>query len=245
MVQRRSSEPAGKDYFATTRWTMVLAAGAAAPQAQAMEQLCQIYWVPLYTYLRHKGHQPPEAEDLVQAFFARLIDKTSLAAADPNRGRFRSFLIGSLQHFVANCRDHDRARKRGGHLRKFNLDFGAAEEAYHREPSTGLTPEKIFDRRWAIDLLNLVLSQLRREYVESGKIKLFERLSPCLAGGSQSVGYAQIAAELHISTDAVKMAVSRLRKRYREILRQTIADTVATPDDVEEELQHLFKALAN
>jgi DNA-directed RNA polymerase specialized sigma24 family protein len=132
--------------------------------------------VPLYSYLRKKGHQPAEAEDIVQAFLARLIEKAALAAADPNRGRFRSFLISSLQNFVANLRDQELARKRGGHLKKFSLDFNTAEEAYHREPWTDLTPEKIFDRRWAIDLLNLVLTRLEAEYTKSGKSRLFERL---------------------------------------------------------------------
>ncbi len=173
---------------------MVLAAGRASPQAnQALAQLCQNYWVPLYTYLRKKGHKPAEAEDIVQAFLARLIEKASLAAANPNRGRFRSFLISSLQNFVANLRDQEVAQKRGGNLKKFSLDFSAAEEAYHREPCTHLTPEKIFDRQWALDLLNLVLSRLKQDYADAGKLELFERLSPFLTGNSQSIGYADIA----------------------------------------------------
>ena len=238
-------ENAGKDYFATTRWTMVVTAGAASPQAgQALAQLCQTYWVPLYTYLRKKGRQPAEAEDIVQAFLARLIEKAALATANPNRGRFRSFLISSLQNFVANLRDQEFAQKRGGNLKKFSLDFSTAEEAYHREPWTDLTPEKIFDRQWAIDLLNLVLSNLANEYAKSGKDRLFERLRPALTGDAQAIGYAGIASELHISADAVKMAVSRLRKRYRELLRQNIADTVASPEDVDDELRHLFAALS-
>ena len=237
--------PAGKDYFATTRWTMVVAAGDKTPQAeQALAQLCQTYWVPLYTYLRKKGHQPAEAEDIVQAFLARLIEKAALAAADPNRGRFRSFLISSLQNFVANLRDKELAEKRGGNLKKFSLDFNTAEKAYHREPWTNLTPEKIFDRQWAIDLLNLVLSGLQVEYTKLGKARLFERLRPALTGDAQGTGYAEIASDLHISPDAVKMAVSRLRKRYRDLLRQAIADTVASPEEVDDELRHLFAALS-
>jgi len=212
-------ENAGKDYFATTRWTMVVTAGAASPQAgQALAQLCQTYWVPLYTYLRKKGRQPAEAEDIVQAFLARLIEKAALATANPNRGRFRSFLISSLQNFVANLRDQEFAQKRGGNLKKFSL---------------------------AIDLLNLVLSNLANEYAKSGKDRLFERLRPALTGDAQAIGYAGIASELHISADAVKMAVSRLRKRYRELLRQNIADTVASPDEIDDELRHLFKALSS
>ncbi|HEY8748672.1 MAG TPA: sigma-70 family RNA polymerase sigma factor [Tepidisphaeraceae bacterium] len=241
----RPHEHVGKDYFATTRWTVVLAAGTGSPQAnQALAQLCQNYWVPLYAYLRKKGHKPADAEDIVQAFLARLIEKTALAAADPNRGRFRSFLISSLQNFVANRRDRELAHKRGGNLKKFSLDFNTAEEAYHREPWTDLTPEKIFDRRWAIDLLNLVLSRLQDEYAKSGKSKLYERLRPALTGDAQGIGYAEIASELQISSDAIKMAVSRMRKRYRELLRQNIADTVASPEDVDDELRHLFSALS-
>jgi len=238
-------ENAGKDYFATTRWTMVLAVGGVSPQAdRALAQLCQNYWVPLYAYLRKKGHQPADAEDIVQAFLARLIEKTALAAADPNRGRFRSFLISSLQNFVANLHDQGLAQKRGGNLKKFSLDFSTAEETCHREPWTDLAPEKIFDRRWAIELLNLVLSRLQREHAESGKEELFRRLSPCLTGGSENVAYAKLAADLGISSDAVKMTVSRLRKRYRAVLREAIADTVASPEEIDDEIRHLFEALS-
>jgi len=245
-MKHSRQENAGKDYFATTRWTIVLAAGRPSPQANhALAQLCQNYWVPLYTYLRKKGHQPAEAEDIVQAFLARLIEKASLAALDPNRGRFRSFLIASLQNFVANLRDQELAQKRGGNVKKFSLDFNTAEEACHREPWTDLTPEKIFDRQWAIDLLNLVLSRLADEYAKSGKARLFEQLRPALTGDAQALEYAEIASELHISADAVKMAVSRLRKRYRGLLRQNIADTVASPEDVDDELRHLFAALSS
>jgi RNA polymerase sigma factor (sigma-70 family) len=224
---------------------MVLAAGDRTSKAdQALAQLCQTYWVPLYTYLRKKGHQPAEAEDIVQGFLARLIEKSALGAADRNRGRFRSFLITSLQNFVANLRDQELAQKRGGGLKKFSLDFGSAEEAYHREPYTGLTPEKIFDRRWAVELLNLVLNRLQDEYVKSGKSNLFDRLRPALTGDAEGIGYAEIASELNLSTDAVKMAASRLRKRYRELLRKNIADTVASPEEIDDELRHLFAALS-
>jgi RNA polymerase sigma-70 factor (ECF subfamily) len=244
-VKRHSSSPVGHGYFATTRWTVVLAAGEGKPRAhEALSELCQIYWVPLYTYLRHKGHQPAEAEDIVQSFFARLIEKAALAAANPNRGRFRSFLITSLQHFVANRRDYELAQKRGGGVKTFNLDFNAAEEAYHREPWTDLTPEKIFDRRWALDLLQRVMTELQQDYARSGKSDLFEHLRPCLTGSGQPDGYADIARELHLSPDAAKMAASRLRRRYRELLRRTIADTVASPEEVDDEIRHLFDAVA-
>jgi DNA-directed RNA polymerase specialized sigma24 family protein len=245
-MRHRLHEQKGKDYFATTRWTVVLAAADKNAGADnALAELCQLYWVPLYTFLRKNGHQPAEAEDIVQSFLARLIEKSALSAADPRRGRFRSFLISSLQHFVANRRDHDQAAKRGGHRRTFNLDFNAAEAACHREPWTGLTPEKIFDRRWALDLLNLVLARLQREYADGGKSELFKKLSPSLTGGAEIAAYADIAEELHTSSDAVKMAASRLRKRYREILRQFIADTVTSQDEVDDEIRHLFQALSS
>jgi RNA polymerase sigma-70 factor (ECF subfamily) len=244
-MKEKPHEPGGKDYFATTRWTVVLAAGDRTPKAdQALAQLCQLYWSPLYAFLRRKGHQPAEAEDIVQGFFVRLIEKSALSAADPHRGRFRSFLISSLQNFVANRRDFQQAHRRGGRVRTFNLDFQAAEKAYHREPWSDLTPEKIFDRRWALDLLNLVLTQLQREQTKDGKSKLFERLRPSLTGDEDGAGHAQIAAELGLSVDAVKMAASRLRKRYRELLRQTIADTVASPEEVDDELRDLIGALS-
>jgi DNA-directed RNA polymerase specialized sigma24 family protein len=244
-MTHRPSEHRGQDYFATTRWTMVLAAGGATPKTDgALADLCQTYWVPLYTYLRRKGHQPAEAEDIVQAFLARLIEKSALAAADPHRGRFRSFLISSLQHFTANLRDHDLAQKRGGSVKMLSLDFANAEEAYHREPWTDLTPEKIFDRRWAVELLNLVLQSLEAEFSTAGKQDLFVALKPVLTGDTGKLGHAQIAASLGMSADAVKMSASRLRKRYRELLRETIADTVASPQEVDDELRHLFAALA-
>jgi RNA polymerase sigma-70 factor (ECF subfamily) len=244
-MKHQPHEHKGKNYFATTRWTMVLNAGDRTSKTdEALSQLCQTYWIPLYTYLRKKGHQPAEAEDIVQAFLVRLIEKAGLAAADPNRGRFRSFLITSLQNFVANLRDQEMAQKRGGKLKHFSLDFSIAEEAYHREPWTDLTPEKIFDRRWAIDLLNLVLNRLQSDYDKSGKSLLFQKLRPALTGEDPIAGYAQLAAELQTSPEAVKMSVSRLRKRYRQTLRATIADTVASPDDIGDELRHLFAALS-
>jgi RNA polymerase sigma-70 factor (ECF subfamily) len=244
-MRRRAHEQGGNDYFATTRWTMVIAAGHRTPKAElALAQLCQTYWTPLYAFLRKKGHQPAEAEDIVQAFLTRLIEKTALATADPNRGRFRSFLISSLANFVANERDRERAHKRGGKIRKFSLDFNTAEDAYRREPFTDLTPEKLFDRRWALDLLKLALTQLERAYADADKKPLFERLSPYLTGDCDADTYAAAARDLNISVKAAKMAASRLRKRYREVLRQTIADTVCSPEDIDDEIRHLFAAVS-
>jgi RNA polymerase sigma-70 factor (ECF subfamily) len=241
----RPAENQGNAYFATTQWSMVVAAGAVTPQAgAALTRLCQAYWVPLYSFLRRKGYQPSEAEDLVQGFFTRLIEKAVVAAADRNRGKFRSFLISSLQHYVADERDRQQAGKRGGKAQKLSLDFGAAEETYSLEPYSNLTPEKVFERRWALELINQVLAQLKKEYVEAGKAEAFRYLSPCLTRGSETVGYAEIGGKLGISADAAKMAASRLRRRYGELLRQTIADTVETPADIDDEIRYLFNAIA-
>jgi RNA polymerase sigma-70 factor (ECF subfamily) len=240
-----SQQSQGNESFDTTRWTMVLRAGNQTPEAGvALAQLCQIYWVPLYAFLRKKGHQPVEAEDIVQSFLTRMIEKSALAEADPHRGRFRSFLISSLQNFVSNHRQEQRAVKRGGRAKQFSLDFEKAEEAYHREPCTHLTAERIFDRQWAMDLLKEVLRQLETECANSGKLPLFERLRPALLGDGLEAGYAAIAEEFHLSVDAVKMSVSRLRKRYRVLLRQNIADTVASAEEIDDELRHLFAALS-
>jgi RNA polymerase sigma-70 factor (ECF subfamily) len=244
-MNSRPSNAGIKDLFSTTRWTMVVAAVEGSPTvAKALAELCQTYWMPLYTYLRHRGHRPAEAEDLVQAFFTQLIEKDVVAAADRQRGRFRSFLITSLQHFVSNRRVYDSAQKRGGAARTLDLDFGDAEAAYHREPSTDVTPEKLFEREWAMGLLDLVLSRLAREYADAGKSELFNHLRPLLTGGGAPATHATIAASLGTSPDAIKMAASRMRGRYRELLRQTIADTVASPEEVDDEIRHLFTALS-
>jgi RNA polymerase sigma-70 factor (ECF subfamily) len=209
-----------------------------------MESLYRSYWYPLYTYVRRLGYAPADAQDLLQAFFARLIEKNAVAAASPVRGRFRSFLLASLKHFLANEWDRARALKRGGGRAVIPIDGRDAESRYAIEPGQALTPERLFERRWALTLLDSVLSELSARYAAAGKRQLFERLKPLLGGGSADEGdYAAVAAELGMTAAAVAMAVHRLRRRYREILRARIAGTVESEQDVEDEIRFLFEAV--
>lgn len=232
--------------FVTTHWSVVLTAGRSDTTRahDALARLCQAYWHPLYAYVRRLGHAPSDAQDLTQEFFARLLAKNYLADADESRGRFRSFLLTALKHFLANEWDKARARKRGGGRLPVPIDFGSAETNCHFEPADITTPEKIFERRWALTLLEQVLRRLREEYVRAGREKLFEQLKPTLTETSRAVRYAEIATRLEMTEGAVKVAVHRLRLRYREVLRAEIADTVASPVEVEDELRNLFAALA-
>ena len=240
------AQPKGGRRFATTRWSRVIAAGQAQTTVsrEALAGLCETYWYPLYAYVRRKGYGPNDAQDLTQEFFARLLEKNYLANADRAKGRFRSFLLGAVKHFLANEWDKARAQKRGGGKSAVPIDFSSAETAFGVEPADQSTAEKIFERRWALALLEQVLRRLREDYVRDGKEKLFEQLKPTLTEASRSVPYAQIAAQLGSTEGAVKVAVHRLRQRYRELLRAEIADTVAGPDEVEDEIRNLFAALA-
>jgi RNA polymerase sigma-70 factor (ECF subfamily) len=240
------ARPAAGAAFVTTHWSVVTAAGHAntTRSRDALARLCQAYWHPLYAYVRRLGHSPPDAEDLTQEFFTRLLAKNYLAAADESRGRFRSFLLSALKHFLANEWDKAQAQKRGGGMIPIQMDFTAAETACHFEPADNLTADKIFERRWALTLLDQVLRRLREEYTSSGREKLFEQLKPTLTEASHAVRYAEIALRLGTSEGAVKVAVHRLRQRYRQVLRAEIAETVASPGEVEDELKSLFAALA-
>ena len=236
----------GQPAFVTTHWSVVVAAGRndTARARDALARLCQTYWHPLYAYVRRLGHSPPDAQDLTQEFFARLLEKNYLAGADESRGRFRSFLLASLKHFLANEWDKASAQKRGGGQTLIPIDFNAAETSCCFEPADNTTPEKIFERRWALTLLDQVLRRLRAEHVRDGKEKLFEQLKSTLTEASRSVAYAEIARRLDTTEGAVKVAVHRLRQRYREVLRAEIAETVASPGEVEDELRNLFAALS-
>jgi RNA polymerase sigma-70 factor (ECF subfamily) len=233
--------------FVTTHWSVVSSAGRndTSRAREALGKLCQTYWHPLYAYVRRLGHPPPDAQDLTQEFFARLLEKNFLADADESRGRFRSFLLTALKHFLANEWDKARAEKRGGGQIPIPIDSGSAETSCRFEPADSVTPEKIYERRWALTLLAQVLRRLREEYVRAGREKLFEQLKPTLTEASRTIGYAVIAGRLGTSEGAVKVAVHRLRQRYREVLRAEIADTVTSPGEVEDELRNLFAALAN
>lgn len=231
--------------FTTTRWSLVRAAGEAQGDAarQALETLCTTYWYPLYAYVRRRGHQPAQAQDLTQAFFTQLLEGNVLAIADQERGRFRSFLLKAFKNFIATQRRRDSAQKRGGGLRRRSLDFAAGEERYRLEPADTATPERLFERRWALTLLEQALACLREEYESTGRKELFAVLEPHLHGGDR-LPHAQLAARLDMSEGGVKVAAHRLRRRYREILRGQVAETVASPEAVDQELRELLQALA-
>lgn len=230
--------------FATTRWSLVAAArDPAAPEArQALAELCGLYWYPVYAYVRRRGHDHHAAEDLTQAFFARLLEKHDVAAADRTRGRFRSFLLTACQHFLANRHDHETAKKRGGGAVHVSLDLDRASERFAREPAVDDSPERAFGRLWALDLLGRTVEALRGEYADSGRARLFDELKACLTGGA-GAGYAELAERLGLTEGAVKVAVHRLRQRYRDRLRGAIAETVASPKEVDDEIRDLFAAL--
>ena len=213
--------------FATTRWSVVLAAGhRTAGGRDSFASLCQSYWFPLYAYVRRRGHAPEDAQDLTQAFFTRLMEKNWVAAADQTKGRFRSFLLTAMKHFLADEWDRERAQKRGGGIAPLALELATAEAQYAREPVDAETPERIFERRWALTLLDQVLARLRAEYERDGKAALFEALHPTLVGERTAQPYAELARSLDSSEAAIKSAVHRLRQRYRQLLREEIAGTV-------------------
>jgi len=247
LVPDRSSEadPEGQRSFVTTHWSIVLAAAhESRPDAQAaLATLCETYWYPLYSCVRRKGYRAEEAQDLTQEFFATLLQKDYLRVADPERGRFRSFLLASLNHFLANEWDRARAQKRGGGRRMISMDIPGAESRCSIEPADDLTAEKLYERQWALTLLDLVLKQLRQESVREGKEHLFDRLKEFLGGAASDIPYSQVAAELGMTEAAVKMAVHRLRRYYRRLLRAEIAQTVASAAAIDDEIRHLFRAL--
>jgi RNA polymerase sigma factor (sigma-70 family) len=230
-----TTTPAGR--FAATRWTVVLTAGQG--QSRALEELCRQYWYPLYAYVRQRGYESHEAEDLTQEFFARLLAKNYLADVEREKGKFRSFLLASLKHFLANEWDKARTQKRGGRHTFISLD---AETRYRSEPSAELSADKLLDRQWAIALLDQVLARLGAEYADAGKTEAFEQLKATLTGASTSIPYAAVAVKLGTSEGAVKVAAHRLRQRYRKLLREEIAHTVANSAEIDEEIRHLFAA---
>lgn len=239
-------EPAHRPAFVTTHWSVVVTAGRSDTTRahDALANLCQTYWFPLYTYVRRRGHSPEDAQDLTQEFFARLLERNWVANANQEKGRFRSFLLSAMNHFLADEWDKARAQKRGGGVPAVPLQFDTAETRYGVEPADNATPEHSFERRWALTLLEEVLKRLQAEYEQEGKTDLFAALNPCLVGERTSQPYAELAVQLGMNEGAVKSAVHRLRQRYRQLLRDQIAQTVATPDEVDEELRHLFAVLA-
>lgn len=231
--------------FHTTRWTVVLTAGhKGAPEARrALATLCETYWYPIYAFARRKGHAPVEAEDLTQGFFSALLEKDYVNAADPERGRFRAFMLTAFRRYVSRERDRARARKRGGGRAPLSLDFAYGERRYTIEPSHELTPERAFDRRWALTLLETVMERLQKEMADAGKLEVFDGLKPHLLAPADGAAYAELAERLDSTEGAVKTALHRLRVRYRDLLRSEIAETVATPDEVDGEIGHLLQSL--
>jgi len=233
-------------WFATTHWSVVLAAGqTASPQADiALEKLCRTYWYPLYTYVRGRGHSPHDAEDLTQGFFVRLLEKSWVSVADREKGKFRSFLLSVLNHYLGDERDRANAAKRGGGQAPIPLDEQTAENLLSQEPASSLSPEKEFEKRWAAALLQQAMTQLRGEFETAGKGETFDQLKPFLEGEASSGDYAAIAAGLGMSANAIAVSVHRLRQRFRELVRMEVANTVGSPNEVEEEMRYLFSVLA-
>lgn len=234
--------PPGSPVFATTLWTVVLAAGD--PQhpgaAAALDRLCRTYWYPVYAYVRRKGRMAAEAEDLTQEFFSRLLERRFPAGIRREGGKFRSYLLRSLDHFLVNEWRRDHAAKRGGGTKPFSLDGAEADERYRHEPADGATPESLYDRRWAATVLDTVRGRLRDEYARQGKAGLFVALEPCLTGTDELLPYPELMARLDLKASALKMAVHRLRKRFGDLLRDEIAQTVATPEEIDDEIRHLI-----
>ncbi len=233
--------------FATTHWSVVLAAKdlPATDAVAALEQLCQTYWYPLYAYVRHRGHSPEDAQDLTQEFFHRLLKKDYLAQVDAGKGRFRSFLLAAMTHFLSNERDRVRTIKRGGKLTFLPLEESRLEQRYQNGLPTAHSPGEIYERAWVFALLDKVLARLRAETAASRQGGRFEELKDVLMGEKPSAPYARLAAKLGTTEAALKMAVQRLRRRYAMLLREEIASTVPGPEDVEDELRHCRGVLSS
>jgi len=232
--------------FAPTRWSMVLAAGdwlAGSTARRAMEELAKTYWFPLYAYLRRRGSPPEEAEDLAQGFFTQLLEKDSLAAVDRTKGKFRAFLLASLKHFLTNQWDKTQAQKRGGGTTPIALDALTAEARYTLEPVDNMTPERLFEQRWAWAVLDQVLQRLRDQYQAKGQSQLFDALKGSLTSGTPTPTYAALARQLGMPEGTLAVAAHRLRRRYRELLRDEIAQTVSAPELIDEEIRFLLGCL--
>jgi RNA polymerase sigma factor (sigma-70 family) len=239
-------ESARRPSFETTRWSLVLAASdrVTGQADEALEALCGAYWYPLYAFIRRRGHDPDRAADLTQGFFARLLEKEFLRSVDPSRGRFRSFLLAACKNFLANEHDRENAQKRGGGQHSVSIDVRDAEGRYLAEPAHHLTPDRLFERRWALTILDQSLDQIERESRQTGKASLYEQLKPMLTGTEGGLSYAEVGHTLGMTEAAVKKAAQRLRQRYREILRERIAGTIDDPGQVDDEIRTLFAVLS-
>ena len=231
--------------FPTTHWSVVMAAGEASsgPAREALEKLCRVYWYPLYGFVRRQGRSPEDAQDLTQEFFAHFLENETFRAADQDRGRFRTFLLACLKHFLVGEWRKGQAAKRGGSA-IFSLDQAEAEERYQAEPGTDASPDKIFDKRWAATLLDEVLRRLGEDYAAQGKLALFEKLKLTVWGNKEVAPYSELAPQLGMTEGALKVAVHRLRHAYLQLLRTEVAQTLANPADVDDELRHLIRAMS-
>ena len=236
----------GPTQFTTTHWSVVLAAADnSSPDAQsALEELCRTYWFPLYAFVRRRGLDPHTAQDVVQGFFAQLLERQSFRNRTPEQGRFRSFLLASLKFYLADLADYEHAAKRGGGQAPIALDALEAEERYRLEPADQLTPEKLFERRWALTLLSNVLGRLENEFADSERAELFRQLRPMLFDKQPEDSYESVAASLKMTPGAVRVAAHRIRQRCRELFREAVAQTVNDPSEIEEELRYLRRVIA-
>jgi RNA polymerase sigma-70 factor (ECF subfamily) len=246
MTSDFAASSAPGDIFATTHWTVVLAAGqSSTPQSDsALEELCRTYWFPLYAYVRRRGHTREDAEDLTQAFFARFLEKNYLAALDSEKGRFRAFLLASLKHFLANEWHKSQTQKRGGGATHLSLDWETADAQFQIASATELSPDQAFDREWAVALLEKVIHRLQSECEADGRAAQFATLRIFLTVGKGAIPYASAAQSLGLNEAAARAAAHRLRKRYRQLLRAEIARTLAEPAQADQEIQALFGAFA-
>jgi RNA polymerase sigma-70 factor (ECF subfamily) len=250
MDSAESKQPQGSttapQWFGTTHWSVVMVAGRAdsAQAGPALEKLCRTYWPPIYSYLRRQGFTPADAQDLTQGFFLRLLKLDSFADVSSEKGRFRTFLLAALKHFLSDERDRVLAEKRGGRNRIISLDEDEAEQGYLRAPSLDLPPEAIFDRRWALTVLEGALARLRQDHASPGKAEIFAQLGKFLSSQGTKADYEALAPKLGMSAGAVAVAVHRLRQRYRECIRLELAQTVTSLEDLDQELKYLFAVLS-
>jgi DNA-directed RNA polymerase specialized sigma24 family protein len=244
--KNHAAAPGQGTWFTTTHWSLILnAQDASSPQAAAaLDKLCRTYWYPLYVFIRRQGEDEESAKDLTQGFFARLLEKHYLAQVHREKGKFRSFLLAALKHYLADERDKARAQKRGGGQAFVSLDDSTGEQRYRLEPVDGMDAEKLFERRWALTLLDQARARLKEEYRQNGKSDLFDRLAVLEAGDWNAPPYAQVAAELELTESGVKSAVLRLRQRHRELVREEVAHTVERPEQVDGEIRYLITVIS-
>lgn len=238
-------DAAASSRFATTRWSVVISAGhnSSPDSKRALASLCETYWYPLYAYVRRRVPDVNEAQDLTQAFFAELLEKNYVGSATRERGRFRAFLLTAFKHFLSKEWEKAKTQKRGGGRAPLSLDFDSADSSLRIDPAAGLTAEQFYDQQWVITLLGQIMERLEAEFVRNGKLRQFAELKGFIIGDHARTTYTQVAARLNMTEAAAKKAASRMRRRYRELLREEIAQTLASPDEVDDEIRNLFAVM--